>query len=97
MVDAEAVVHIGRKVLQVCCTEDSSQQHWDRREHSVAAEAVHKGHNHLRDSGAEVDTGGSESNNGHIDEDVGGDVGDAEVEARMTDTAYDMAVVEVDA
>ena len=96
MVDAEAVEHIGRKVLQACCTGDSSQEHWDRREHSVAAEAVHKGHNHLRDSGAGVDTGGSESNNGHIDEDVG-DVGDAEVEAKMTDTAYDMEVAEVDA
>jgi hypothetical protein len=95
VVDAEAVEHIGRKVLQACCTGDSSQQHWDRREHS-AAEAVHKGHNHLRDSGAEVDTGDSESNNGHI-EDVGADVGGADVEARMTDTAYDMEVVVVDA
>ena len=96
MVDAEAVEHIGRKLLQAYCTVDSSQRHRGRREHSVAAEVVHRGHNHLRDSGAEVDTGGNESNNGHIDEDAAG-VGDAEVGARMTGTAYDMEAEVVDA
>lgn len=97
VVDAEGVERIGRKLLQACCTVDSSQWHRGRRGHSVAAEAVHKGHNHPRDSGAEVDTVGSESNNGHIDEDAEARVGDAEVGARMTGTAYDMEVEVVDA
>lgn len=96
VVDAEAVERIGRNLLQACCTVDSSQWHRDRREHSVAAEAVRKGHNQ-RGSGAEVDTGGSESNNVHIDEDAGAGVGHAEVGARMTGTAYDMEVEVVDA
>ena len=97
MVDVAAVEHIDHKLLQACCTVDNNQWLRDRREQSVAAEAVHKGHKHLRDSGEEVDTGGSESNNGHIDEDVGVGVGDA-AEAMMTGgTAYDMEVAEVDA
>lgn len=90
-----AVERIDRKLLQACCT-DSNQRHRGKREQSVAAEAVHKGHKHLRDNEEEVGTGGSESNNGHIDEDVGAGVGDA-VEAMMTGgTAYDMEVAEVD-
>lgn len=95
--DVAAVERIDRKPLQACCTVDSNQRHRGKREQSVAAEAVHKGHNHLRDNGEEVGTGDSESNNGHIDEDVGAGVEDA-VEAMMTGgTAYDMEVAEVDA
>jgi len=88
----------GHKLLQACCTVDSSQRHRDMREHSVAVEeSVHNDHKSLRHSEAGVDTEGSVANNDRIDVDVGVGVEDAEAEAKLTDTGNDMEVVEADA
>jgi hypothetical protein len=57
--------------------------------------AGHTGHKELRHSVAEADIGHSVAGNGHIDAAEAG-VGDAEVEARMTHTAYGMVVGVVD-
>jgi hypothetical protein len=98
--DAEAVGRRigGHKLLQACCTVDSSPWHRDMREHSVAAEeSAHNDHKSLSHSEAGVDTEGSVANNDRIGVDVVVGVEDAEAEAKLTDTGNDMEVVEADA